>query len=245
MTLPDQFELAVRYHHTRNLRECLPFIRDGRFSLNGEPIPQGNENDLTRGVLIISNGETLAERLKKDRVIHDRKRPKFASLADEEDFLRYLHEQEDKDGAYIFDGKNSRIARVGILNNDPSPLQHESIDPSNLLPENFGSMDPYGDGKGLDDFIGTKTYLAMILPIAYPNTRSIIVKRSAYSKLGLGLVLLFNNQGLKRDFYFGYDSAASRSGIVGVYRTYKRDGDNRLVVESERHEDVTSYLERE
>jgi len=222
------FQWLMQYHCSENLGLCLPYFKDGRITdARGFPLHEGSDVNTPpyHGVLIVANGDTLAQRLRQDRVIHDEP-TLFSPFRTVEDLSLYFPRQEDCDGAYIYDGVHRTIARVGEINNNPPSLP-EFFEPYAFIPEDFVSY----TSAIANDRIGTKTRLAIKLPHAFPHTETYQVKRSAYGPLGLGKVTHFGKEGLQEEFFLHYDPyskgpfIAGGQGIVGIYRKYWFDGE--------------------
>lgn len=229
----DLFSWLVEYHCKENLPQCLPHLKDGRAYVLGRPIEEGEENELYKGLLIISNGDTLVSKLSNGHVINDDPaKLRYADVSDKTDLWRYINERRNKDGAYIYDGKNGRITKAAEVNNNPSSMP-QGIDLSSMIPADF----VYSEGNEIDESedLGTKTRLAIRTPHAYENTNTHQIKRTAYGNTGLGKVTHFGPQGLIEEFFFRYAPNSKgpfidkKHGIVGVYRSYERNDDGRLV----------------
>ena len=224
------FELLVKYHVETNLRRCRPYMENGVLvDEEGLPFQEGSDElpNPHKGFLIVANGDTLAERLRRDRFISEDP-DEFVRLYGEGDFFTYLSEQRGKDGAYIFNGAKDSIARVAELNNHPPSLD-EDFDVYNYVPRDFVAYDGSVPVQGN---LGTKTRIAIKLPHAFQNTEAYQLKRSAYGPTRMGKVTHFTTMGLDEEFFFtippldlGYEEDM---GIDGVNRKYTRD-ENGLV----------------
>ncbi|MFH1364525.1 MAG: hypothetical protein ABIH52_02610, partial [Candidatus Aenigmatarchaeota archaeon] len=220
----DIFHALVGYHTERNLERCRPYISDGRIYimdssrgvLTHVPLEEGAENEIYGGVLILADGEKLSRRMKEDHVINDEEDPVFHSAVQygEACFWDYMENTNRKDGAYIYDGDNNRIAKVWELNNRPDSLAGMNIHLDDMVPKDF----TYKDSRGNE--FGNKTRLAIKLPIAYPGSEAYQIKRTAYGGLGLGKVTNFGSEGLSREFFFDTDRGDHRL-ILGVFRDYE------------------------
>ena len=119
----------------------------------------------------------------------------------QENSFHYLGNQENADGAYIFDGVNNQMAKTFELNNSPENTPRDMRRKKDLvkyLPPNFLSEDA---SVRLGN-IGTKTRLAIRIPHAYDNTEAFQIKQSAYGPLGIGKVTHFTRDGLAQEFFF-------------------------------------------
>ena len=219
MTDFDVFKLAVQYHIKYNLPASLPHLENERIvDVTGKPYEEGGrENDYSFGALFVVNGDTLPKKLKEDKIILDNQNPQFYDINTDYDFFNYLMENKDKDGAFIVDSKHKKIARVRQLNNSPRNFVHDDVKLATLIPKNFISL-KNNNTHDIEEHIGTKTWLAMMLPRAYsPYTKAVQIKRTPYT-FGLGLVTEFNNGGLLNDFYFDYKD----NEIIGIHRKYEK-----------------------
>nr|MBI4156159.1 hypothetical protein [Candidatus Woesearchaeota archaeon] len=232
----DIFNLLVNYHSNVNLEKVLKHIKNGRvINSEGKPHEEGEEEcEWYKGLLIMANGDTLVDRLYEKKVINH-KPEEFYEVRSNEDFLRYISNQRNSDGAYIYDSKNGRIMRVAEINNNPNTLPNQ-FKLEDRLPKDFVS---YNGEKSLD-LIGLKTRLAVRLPAAYDHTEAFQIKRSAYTDFGMGKVTHFNGDGLLEEFFFKYDPA---KGVIGVNRRYERNASNKLVKVAEREKEIYKKLE--
>lgn len=216
------------YHCKENLERCLPHMKNGQVHQHGQPVEEGEENELYKGLLIISNGKTLVDKLSNGGIINDDPEDlEFVTIQDKERFAAYLSGQRNKDGAYFFDGLNQQITRVGELNNSPAGLQ-ERFKIYSMVPPNFLSAD---SSVPLRD-MGTKTRLAVRMPLVDEKIHSYLIKRSGYAHTGTGKVAHFGSEGLVEEFFFEYRPEHNGSfispehKIVGVYRRWEREPKN-------------------
>lgn len=236
----DLFWWLVDYHSTVNLQESLPKIKNGALDDKGGKYKEGTDKGCPYdGVLIIANGSTLADRLVEDKVIHH-KPNEFLGIPSKNNLFDYLNQQSGEDGSYIYDSHRERIANVMEFNNSPPNLSTD-FDIYSMIPSDFTSA----DGSKPLDTIGTKTRLAIKMPQAYQNTEAFQIKRSRYGTLGMGKVTHFSDQGLVEEFLFTYDPSSDgpfvhkKKGIIGLLRTYQRDGNGPLYRASEKVVDTS------
>ncbi|HIG92684.1 TPA: hypothetical protein HA242_01485 [Candidatus Woesearchaeota archaeon] len=243
--MSELFEWLVQYHLDTNLSPVLPHIKHGRaYSAQGEPAIEGEENDWAKGCLIIANGQTLAQRLREDKIILDHVAPRFSPAPSYGQFSDYLAGSAKKDGAFVYDGSHRSIARVARFTNASDSLDLARQLQLYLLPANFvfEKNETPLTGADIDEHIGTKTDLAICAPIAYTIPGSDVhayqVKRTGYGDLGLGKVTHFAKQGLVEELFFRYapDSDGpfidEEHAIVGVHRKYEKL-DGRVQLKSE------------
>ena len=229
MAASDVFKWLVEYHCRVNLERCLPYISEGKVHIHGEPLDEGfEENELCKGVLVVANGETLFSRLREDAVVHDDACGEHAAVKTKQDFFRYLLNQKNSDGAYVFDSVNGRITRVSEINNHLPGASRVVL--AAMVPEDFVAQN--GD-ISVQHNLGTKTRLAIKLPHAYENTETYQIKRSAYTDFGMGKVTHFNQQGLIEEFFFTCDPEVwitrPHNSIKMVYRRYGRNSEGNLL----------------
>ncbi len=243
------FDWLVKYHIDTNLLPNLPLIEQGRFlKRDGTPIPEGEENHYATGCLILSDGDSLVRRLKEENIILDLSDPVFVPAGNYQLFTGYLSGNQKKDGAFVYDGKNKSMTRISRYNNRSSELMQKVRENyTNYLPPNFvHETAAEMTARDYDDDIGTKTDLAMVLPVSHTKeeegsyVHSYQIKATA-TQLGLGKVAHFGPNGLIEEFFFRYDPKSEgpfvvpEQGIVGVHRTYKIDPrSSELIVASQR-----------
>ncbi len=223
------FEWLVNYHMKVGLAKCLPKIVTGRMlDEEGQPLIEGSDKKTPHdGFLIVANGDTLVNRLKEEKVIHDDNLGQFECILNEDNFRKYIQLQREMDGAFIFDGVNEKIVRVDEINNNVALPDGKTL--YDMVPYDFFSY------RGETGAFGTKTRLAIRLPHGYDNTETYQIKRSSYANLGMGKVTHFNRQGLAEEFFMMHDPnnkgpfVMPEESIIGVYRRYRRNAKDRLV----------------
>lgn len=225
------FEWLVEHHCSHNLEQCIPYVRDGKVvpPVRGKPLTEGVDTDsMYKGVLIIANGNTLVDALIRDGLAErENMDPDPRKIDGKESLVEFLKEQEEEDGAFIFDGINNTLRRIFEIKNNTN------YQAGNLLaniPQDFVYYD--GTAPKLSR-IGTKTRLAISLPHVY-DVHTFQIKRSAYTPLGIGKVTHFDKDGLAEEFFLRYDPQSKgpfvdeEHKIIGVYRKYER-ADGKLV----------------
>ena len=207
------FDWLVTYHIERNLFRCLPYLQEGRVvHHNGLPYMEGDENTHYSGLLIVAHPLATAPSQLADAEDVEQ----FEPVLDKAAFFSYLERVGKKDGAHFFDPQSKRVARVFELNNVPLKGLPWGQVLSTKLPKNF----VYNDGRGVARAdLGTKTRLAIKLPMKYPGLEIFQVKQSAYGRFGVGKVTHFTQEGLTKEFFFDFNG----QNIEGVYRTYHHE----------------------
>jgi len=216
------FNWLVRYHYETNVE---PRLKDA--SKPTSIVKEGAENELTSGCLIIENGDTLVGKLKAESIILDYATPEFTEAYDYDKFTNFLRTHKARDGAFFYDGLHRSVAKVSRYGNNSTPMAAVRQRQISLIPPDFvfyGSQVPLTH-KDIDDHIGTKTDLAMVLPVAYSTEDCIVkahqIKRTAYGNSSLGKVTSFGKHGLAEEFFFHYLNHSQRNQeLVGVHRIY-------------------------
>ncbi len=221
------FEWLVRYHTQENLPRYLDYL-----SRQGEPVANGIENGSTTGCLILENGDMLVSKLQRERIVLDYRPPQFQPATSYEQFARFLEQHKSTDGAFFYDGKHQRMARVARYANNSPAMERVRERQASLIPADFflyGSTNATLTEGDLDEHSGTKTDLAMVLPVAYtsPDCRvhAYQIKRTAYADSGLGKVTHFGPEGLEEEFFFKEHEGTGPVALpgfplVGMYRRY-------------------------
>lgn len=221
------FDWLVQYH----VRENLPRYLD-HLSLQGKPVTNGRENSTTQGCLILENGETLVSKLQREKIVLDHRPPQFQPATTYPQLAQFLEQHQDADGAFFYDGKHQRLARVARYTNNNPAIERVRKRQTSLLPADFffyGHSASALTEEELDRHSGTKTDLAMVLPVAYTSldcrVHAYQIKRTAYADSGLGKVTHFGPQGLEEEFFFREPQGRgplvlSPYPLVGVYRLY-------------------------
>jgi len=225
MNHTELFQLLIKYHITQNLPNCALHmaragINEGRIihPQKGESVGEGAENELYKGIMIISDGETLESTLMENGVITAEEIGDVCPIRDEHDLFAYMNSQTENDGVFLYDRPHNRMTRV--FNAYP-PNQNNAAYIGPFLPYNFvfsGNKQPVQNGE-----VGTKTKLAVKVTQAFPHLHAYQIKRTAYGALGMGKVTHFTSQGLYEEFFLRYDQQAA--AICGVYIRYERKGE--------------------
>lgn len=237
------FDWLVRYHTQENLLAYIDYLSS---SVEVKPVANGRENSSTTGCLILENGDTLVSKLRQERIILDYQSPQFQPATTYQQFAEFLEHHKGNDGAFFYDGKHQQLARVARYTNNNPAIEAVRERQVSLIPADFffyrqdAAASPLTE-QDLDEHSGTKTDLAMVLPVAYtsPGCRvhAYQIKRTAYAGSGLGKVTHFGPQGLEEEFFFKDHSGEGPLvlpgfPLVGVYRLYEaRDGQVERILE--------------
>jgi len=250
MEIKQLFGWLAQYHLDANIRPNLPYIRNGRYIKprgnlheTGEPIETGEENPYTKGALILADGDNLVQRLKEERIILDLFAPLFTPAGNYDLFASYLSSKNKRDGAFVYDGSNETMARVSRYSNHTSDLMQRTRENfARYIPANF--INEEASIMNYDDDVGTKTDLAMVLPVSHTKDGSLVhayqIKATVHNQLGFGKVAHFGPDGLVEEFFCKSDPKGEgpflfpEQGIVGVHRLYERGADDRLQVASQK-----------
>ena len=224
------FKWLVHYHCRVNLPKCLPYLSDGKLYVRGQALQEAfDENELYKGLLLVAGADVRVERLIREGLLFDEPTA-FVGIPEEEFFFSYLRNQQNGDGAYLVDHSARRIAHVLEMNNAPPQIMIGGTAANTLginvyqkLPPDFVSA----KGDVTTRNIGTKTRLAIKIPLAYHGLETYQIKRSAYTPFGMGKVTHFDRHGLREEFYFVHDDEKVtpfvEDAIVGVYVKYAVD----------------------
>jgi len=234
----DLFRLLVRYYCEEKWTACRRDVKDGIFyDRYDDDFGIGDENPF-HGALIVANGDTLAGELVQQELVKENPLGKFIPTRTIDDFCTVMDRIKKRDRAMIYDGVNKQMANVEAIY--ANKLAHINLDFDKDLPYNF----MVNDGSIDVNECGTRTRAAMLITKAYANSGcevdAYIIRATAYTPLGMGLVAHFTKEGLKEVFFLKYDPNSSeemfidkKKKVVGVYRTYKRV-DGETVLDQER-----------
>ena len=212
------FWWLVDYHCQKNLQNCLPYIDEGVMrhpNDRSKPVAEGRETNAYQGILIFKNSDTFLDRLVEDQLVDPEDIDEPVTINSLEDFFQFYDERGDEDGAFVYESEKKQIVRISKIK-DPDI---NKIPLSKKVPVNFvyhDNHDEYGLERTLRRNVGTKTRLAIDITEKYPDVHAFQIKRSAYGKLGMGLVTHFNTKGLREDFFL-------LNKDNGIYRIYEPD----------------------
>ncbi len=226
----DIFEIMKEFHTENNLRQNLAYYDGGMFKPpenRFQQIKEGRENNSYNGICVFKNGSTLCDRLVEDGRVHRLDIDEPYDLSTESRWFDFLENREDEDGVYVYEprtGQLYRISKIKDMNRSVSRL-------SDYVPPDFVFYHPdtyvLGNPESmLRKNIGTKTRLAIDLPVSYPGVQAYQIKRSGYTPLGMGKVTHFNNNGLAREYFLHNmaepgEMVVPEYGIKGTVRDYR------------------------
>ncbi len=264
----DLFRSLVRYYIENDLPLALEHFKSGSImSPRKRSYREKEENKYIQGVLIVADGQTLADRLVSDRVILDKDdegvpmKPVFSPVDNYTSLSSYLRDNETNDGIFFYNGSRQEIARACDVNNNPDG--NEQIKARFELVSSFAHLLVPVDYifkdsssltlRQLQDDTGRKTSLAIKLPVVYStdssNVNTYQIKQSAYGDLRMGTVNHFTSNGLKQRFLLRCDPEHtgpfmdSEYKIVGELRDYAHNG-TRVVETSRRVVGCEFYKEQ-
>lgn len=225
------FDWLVAFHIERNLLQCLPYIKEGRvLHHSGLPFIEGDENTYYPGLLVVAHPFATAPPLLADAEDVE----PFVDVPSQQAFFAYLEQHGKKDGAHFLDPESKKMARVFELNNTPL----RGLPWGNVLESKLPKDFVHADGRDLGRAdLGTKTRLAIKLPMKYPTLEVFQVKQSAFGEFGMGKVTHFTKEGLTKEFFFTFNP--EEQNIEGVYRTYHREADEVQFAERRLSIDIT------
>lgn len=216
-----------------------------------DTVPDENKN--YPGLFIVSNGETLWDRLQSDNVIRPGGDKGAQPVRNEQEFNSYLDALTNNDGGHVHDGVNKRMMRAGMFEPNnvttglvempfckrlalaffPRAFKPAAIDYETFLPEDFLSYDR--SKRPCEENLGVKLMSAVKLAVLYPHVDVFLIKQTPYGRSPadqMGKAIHLNKNGLCEEFYFL--SAPACDGpffdparhIIGVYKQYERINGN-------------------
>jgi len=234
------FNWLVREHVGRDWMNVRPYVREGVLG-SMKVVPGNTENPYYGGILIFAKGKRFAANLKKMNIVLVGKMNVSYNISTFDRFSRYCKKFRVEDGATVIDKNNAFAYYISVFNNNPQIFWtfkerwdfafkgiYKIYKIGKMLPSDFK------DHKGLNkvgesmDLIGNKTYVAIVLPQAYPRVHTFQIKRTAYTPLGTGKVTHFDGKGLVEEFFLKYmpkhkgEFIDKEHKIVGIYRYYDR-----------------------
>lgn len=233
---------VLEYHYQENLSKLFPYINEGVFydpsPLSHGAVKIGNENKNIKPCFVLINGTTLLKELRNTRLIPDNTSVDYSDVKSKENFVEYLSDHKEDDGAVILE-EYSRIAHLGII----GPKVAKCVEVNNTFPENYLS-----DVEGVAvpwSKMGGRTLAAAGVVQKFDYARSCIVKSTAVNETATGTISYFGPHGLEEEILFKYapelrnktymtQDGQSRnysylddgSSLIGVHRKYtKIDGE--------------------
>jgi len=156
-----------------------------------------------RGGLFIGNGNSFPSRLRAEGIIHDLSDPVFRNASTYSAWMDILEGTDDLDGCYIVNGEQHTMARAARLNNGLDAMKEVRQRIPRLIPPDFIH---YGASEfslaDVDTYIGTKTDLAIAVPVVYSvpgsDVEAVQVKLSRYGPTPVGQATYFGRYGLQQ-----------------------------------------------
>jgi len=193
-----------------------------------------------RGGLFIGNGNRFPSRLREEGIIHDLIDPVFHDASTYSKFMDILEGTDNLDGCYIVNGDQRTMARAAKLNNGLDAMRKVRERIPLLIPPDFilygASEFPLAD---VDTYIGTKTDLAIAVPVVYSVHGSAVeavqVKLSRYGPTPVGQATYFGQEGLQQRTFI--DRQESNGQLFEVYQHFANDGE-RVVLTGEERKDL-------
>lgn len=186
-----------------------------------ENITEGHENGSAIGLFIVQNSKHVLDYIHEDIVFHN-----INGLDMKKYFLE--HSEPRKDGALIItDTKISdNVFFSGVISAALKNVKMTKIDElmKILLPNDFSHQ----NGGKIE--AGSKTRTALSVPLACPESKSYLLKKSAYKNVeeGTGKAVRFGKFGLEAEFFLAYDKFLpierdyflDEKNAIGVVKTY-------------------------
>jgi len=232
------FGQLVQYYYHDKWNKCKNDVKDGIFDNRYESdFAVGDENPF-HGTLILANSDTLGGKLIEAVLVKKEGLGDFTPIKTIDDFIAFMDKHKKRDRAIIYDGVNTKMTSVEAIY--ANRLAHLGLDLDRELPPDFMTYDvsvPVSE-------CGARTRTAMLIAKAYTDSQSNVdtymIKTTAYTPLGLGLVAHFTRDGLKETFFLKHDLNARQDqyidrehSVIGIHRTYRHQ-DRKIVLESER-----------
>lgn len=232
------FSWLARFHVEDNV---VPYL-SRMVEQGGQPVPEGMENDDVKGFMVLADGEVIRERLMADNIALGLTNPVFYQARTYDQFADNLRRMVHRDGAIFYDGTNREMARIPILSNSPPNVASIVRQLPTIIPHDYTTHGRTGalSDHDLDDLIGTKMFIAAVLPIAYSTpdhmVRGYHLRRTAYADAGLGKLARFGPghgglaRGVDRELYFRSHNSGEGPlvhpfmPVVALERHYPDDG---------------------
>jgi hypothetical protein len=244
LTSEQIFENLTRYYVNQhwecdeNHNGCSAFVKDGEYR---HPIKNnfkvGKENDMG-GLLLICNGDKITKQMIDDSIINTQDIKKIYPAKTSEEFELNLKKYSDDDGAIVYDGVKKEFKKVGILqsrrNTKEAPeFSRADLNLESILPRNFN----YDNADSIDK--NGRTEAAIRASTAYPHVEVYLIRESAYTKLGPGILAHFKDGKLIETYHLmpltetkEYKEGLpvpvidKKHGVVGCYRRYINEEGN-------------------
>jgi hypothetical protein len=204
---------VLEYHYRENLARILPYIENGVFfdpsPIHPGPVVIGKENKNIKPCFVLINGTSLVKDLRNSSLIDDTK-VEYSNISSGKDFVEYLLNIKDEDGAAIFE-EYSRIGFLGIID----PQLKKSVNLRYSFPDNYLS-----DVEGVDvplSRLGGRTLVAAGVVQKFNYARACIVKSTGVNETATGSISYFGPNGLEEKIIFRHAPELRN-------QTYKKDG---------------------
>jgi len=243
ITNSEIFDWLVRFHSTINLekfiQEYQPEWIDETLELRKDkPIIEGETEIDYKGILVLTDGEGILERLVKHGLVMEGDHTAPVQIRTYDDFRTYITEtQQSPDGAYVLDKWRGEISRIGRYYDHGLSAK----DYLGSLPHGFFK---YHSNDELEmPYIGLKTRVAIAAPKErkVPHIEAFQIKRTAFAlPLGMGKVVHFNKEGVVEEYFMRFDPSYQgrfidpELAIVGEKHTYCCEKRNHHIVEKEK-----------
>ena len=202
---------VLEYHYRENLSRILPYIENGVFfdpsPIHPGPVVIGKENKNIKPCFVLINGTTLKTDLRKSSIIEDNN-IEYSDVSSQKDFVDYLFNIKDEDGAAIFE-EYSRMGFLGILK------FKESVNLDYTFPDKYLS-----DVEEVDvplSRLGGRTLAAAGIVQKFSYARACIVKSTGVNETSTGSISYFGPNGLEEEIIFRHAPELRN-------QTYKQDG---------------------
>lgn len=186
-----------------------------------ETITEGHENGSAIGLFIVQNSKNVLDFIHEDIVFHN-----INELDMKKFFLE--HSEPRKDGALIITETkiSDNVFFSGVISAALKNVRMTKIDElmKILLPADFSHQ----TGGKIE--AGSKTRTALAVPLACPESKSYLLKKSAYKNVeeGTGKAVMFGKLGLEAEFFLTYDKFLpidsefffDEKKTIGVIKTY-------------------------
>jgi hypothetical protein len=239
---PGLFESAVRFH-IKNLNRGVSCenVKDGVMYFRGEdhkeiPVQAGDENGQhwNEGLLFFFNGTDIVSQMRKVGMIPKGSWQNYKKVDDIPDFFKYVSDLEREDGVIVYDRLSKAYSHINKVDENAAAVRSIEGGLERLLPANFITEDCskplFEEGKSN---IGCRTQAAFKTTRGfdgsdreYRHVYALLIKQTAYNKLGLGTMSYITDDTLDM-FSFRHIAAGNskyidnKNKIAGVHKKYE------------------------